>query len=87
MKKIENALQFTLILKNVDENTLGLEDALYAAHCDDALINFRNGTVFLDFNRKAPSFKEAIISAIKQVESTAGIIVTGVAPNQNNSSP
>ncbi|GEM_PF-6859778 len=38
--------QFTLILKNVDENTLQLEDSLYGASCDDALINFRSGAVY-----------------------------------------
>jgi len=79
--KTPNVFQFTLILKNVDEQTPMLEDSLYEAGCDDALINFRSGTVYLDFDREASSFKEAVMSAIKQVESTLlGITVAGVAP-------
>ena len=73
--------QFTLILKNVNENTPDLEDSLYEAGCDDALINFRNNAVFLDFDRTANSFEEAIISAIKAVEaSSVKAVVTSVAP-------
>jgi len=33
------------------------------------LINFRHGTVYLDFSRKAASAEEAVISAIQAVES------------------
>lgn len=82
MKKNEHTYQFTLILNNVNEFTPGLEDKLYEAGCDDALINFRNGTVYLDFDRSASSLKEAVISAIKQVESSSlHAIVGGVAPD------
>lgn len=78
MKKI---YQFTLVLKGVDENTPNLEDILYNAGCDDALINFRDGTVYLDFDREAESLKEAVISAIKAVEtSSLGGVVVSVAP-------
>ena len=77
----QKTYQFTLILKNVDENTSGLEDSLYEAGCDDALINFRNGTVYLDFDRKAVSLENAVISAIKAVESSSvKAIVANVAP-------
>lgn len=63
--------QFTLVLKNVDESTENLDDSLYEAGCDDALINFRNGAVYLDFDREAVSLQEAIIQAIKDVESAS----------------
>jgi hypothetical protein len=63
--------QFTLVLKNVDEDTLELEDSLYEAGCDDALINFRSGTVCLDFDREAVSLEDAVVSAIKDVESSS----------------
>lgn len=72
---------FTLILKDVNENTPGLEDSLYESGCDDALINYRNNAVFLDFDREASSFEEAVISAIKQVESSSiKAVVASVAP-------
>jgi len=61
---------FTLILSGVDDHTEGLEDALFEAGCDDALINFRNGTVYLDFTREAGCFDDAVICAIKDVESS-----------------
>jgi hypothetical protein len=63
--------EFTLVLKNADENTPDLEDSLYEAGCDDALINFRNGAVYLDFDREAISLEEAVISAIKSVKSAS----------------
>ncbi len=81
MKKNYASYPFTLILKKVDEHTPGLEDALYESGCDDALINFRNGAVFLDFDRKASSLEEAVLLAIKQVEaSSIGAQVMSVAP-------
>jgi hypothetical protein len=69
--KAKQSYQFTLILKNVNEHTPGLEDSLYEAGCDDALINFRNAAVFLEFDRASISFENAVISAIKQVESSS----------------
>lgn len=81
MKKKPKIYQFTLVLKNVDENTPALEDYLYEASCDDALINFRNGAVYLDFDREAPSLEEAVMSAIRDVESASiGAVVSHVAP-------
>lgn len=74
--------QFTLILKDVDENTLNLEDSLYEAGCDDALINFRAGAVYLDFHREADSLEQAVLSAIDDVESASvKPIVINIAPD------
>ncbi|MBX9704939.1 MAG: hypothetical protein K5Q00_01690 [Gammaproteobacteria bacterium] len=61
--------EFTLVLDGVDDETVGLEDYLYDAGGDDALINFRNSTVFLDVTREAKSLNEAVLSTIKQLES------------------
>lgn len=81
MQSTPKIYQFTLVLKNVDEHSPGLEDSLFEAGCDDALINFRNGCVYLDFNRKAHSLEEAVISAIAAVESAdLGATVLHVAP-------
>ncbi len=63
--------EFTLVLKYVDETTPHLEDSLYDAGCDDALVQYRNGAVYLDFVREAASLEEAVISAIKDVKSTS----------------
>lgn len=58
-----------------------LEDSLFEAGCDDALINFRNNTVFIDFEREGKSLEHVVIEAIKQVESASvKPIVVSVAP-------
>lgn len=73
--------QFTLVLKNVNEQTAALEDCLYEAGCDDALINFRNDTAYLEFDRESSSLEEAVISAIRDVKSSSiDIDVASVAP-------
>lgn len=59
---------FTLVLTGVNENTEGLEDALFESGCDDALINFKNGIVYLDFDRESHNLKNAIMSAIRDIE-------------------
>lgn len=80
MKK-HKSYQFTLVLKNVSKKTVDLEDSLYEAGCDDALINYRNGAVYLEFDRDASSLEDAVISAIKNVKSaTIDVEVASVAP-------
>lgn len=79
--KMNNSYQFTLILDGVDDKTLGLEDALFEAGCDDALINYKNGTVYLDFDREGDDLEEVILSAIKNTEaSNIGAKIVSVAP-------
>ena len=73
--------QFTLVLDGVEETTLNLEDALFVSGCDDALINYKNGTVYLDFDRESENLEQAIISAIRDVESAnIGAEIVSVAP-------
>ncbi|OGT32528.1 MAG: hypothetical protein A3C44_02140 [Gammaproteobacteria bacterium RIFCSPHIGHO2_02_FULL_39_13] len=74
--------RFTLVLSGVNSETESLEDVLFESGCDDVLIHFRNGTVFLDFDRESENFDDAVIAAIKQVENTAlPIHVAHVAPD------
>lgn len=82
MNNAKNTFQFTLILNNTDKYMAKLEGNLYQAGCNDALINIKDGAVYLDFDRSAFSLKGAIVSAIKQVESSLpGAIVGGVMLN------
>ncbi|MBP9727627.1 MAG: DNA-binding protein [Gammaproteobacteria bacterium] len=81
MKTKQNRYSFSLVLKNIDQQTPALEDSLYESGCDDALINFRNNTVYLDFDREAESLENAVLSAIHDVESSSiGAIVACVTP-------
>ncbi len=64
--------EFTLILDGVSRITQKVEDALFEAGCDDALLGSCDGIVSLDFGRESDSCRNAILSAIENVE-RAGI--------------
>jgi hypothetical protein len=60
--------QFTLILSGVSEWTPELADALYEATEGDIEFNICDGVAFLEFDRTAATLREAITSAIADVE-------------------
>lgn len=60
---------FTLTLSGVTSDTRSLEDALFSAGCDDALICFYGTAVYLEFDRKAETLAQAVLSAINDIES------------------
>lgn len=73
--------QFTLVLDGVDEQAPNIEDALFEAGCDDAIVNYKNGSVYLDFDREGEELEQVIISAIKNVETAnIGATIVSVAP-------
>lgn len=77
-----HAHAFTLVLSGVRELNESMEDALYEAGCDDALLGTRNGVPFLDFDREAASLADAIRSAIRAVERAGlGARVVRVEPD------
>lgn len=59
--------EFTLILGGVEDLTREVVDALYEAGCDDGLVGRQFGRVHITFAREAPSLKDAILSAIRDV--------------------
>jgi hypothetical protein len=65
---------FTLQVSGID-TAAGYEDQLYQAGCSDALPAVVNGTLYLDFDREAPSFEEAVKSASHDVESAGGKVI------------
>jgi hypothetical protein len=58
---------FTLILDGIPDLSREVVDALFEAGCDDGTLSSSAGVVSMDFTRSAPSMKEAIISAIRDV--------------------
>jgi hypothetical protein len=66
-----NTYTFTLILDGLDLEDEQRMNALFEAGCDDALFGLRNGTPIAEFDREAPSFSEAVMSAIRTVEGVA----------------
>ncbi|AUX71398.1 hypothetical protein [Erwinia pyrifoliae] len=61
---------FTLLLKGVTSETPELEHHLYASGCDDALVCFYGRAVYLEFDRQSDSFANAIMSAVRAIESS-----------------
>ena len=74
--------EFTLVLEAPKGMNTNLEDALFEAGCDDALLSYRGGIAYLDFDREAENLETAIILAIDQVESVGlGLKVKRVEPS------
>ncbi|MBW2736886.1 MAG: DNA-binding protein [Deltaproteobacteria bacterium] len=64
----------------VDEETAA--DSLYGGGCDDALFSVSGGVYEVEFDREAPSFQEAVLSAINDVNKAGiGARVTRVIPD------
>ncbi|TDS95675.1 hypothetical protein EDF78_103133 [Rahnella sp. BIGb0236] len=60
---------FMLTLSGVTSDTEMLEDALWESGCDDALIAFYGTSVYLEFDREGTSFANAIMTAVRDIES------------------
>lgn len=70
MKAMNENHHFVIVLSGVNTISSELEDCLYESGCDDALIASRNGVVYLEFDRSAFSFVDALSSAIMDVFSS-----------------
>lgn len=76
---------FTLIISGVAEITPELADALYSATNGDIEMNLRDGLVFLEFERKASTLREAVTGAIREVEgANVGVRVVRVESEAAN---
>ena len=65
---------FTIQVTGIDLSR-DYEDALYGAGCNDALIAVIDDALFLDFDRNAPSFDQAVNSAKSDIERAGGHVV------------
>lgn len=75
--------EFTLIFSGVRELTVEVLDAFYAGGCDDALIGMRGGVAYADFCREADSFRQAVFSAMRDVElAGVGAKVEHIEPDE-----
>jgi len=63
--------KFTLALKGVDQHTPNIDDVIFHAGCNDALLYFKCGDAFLDFERESKNFEEAVNSAINDLENAS----------------
>ncbi|WII92449.1 XRE family transcriptional regulator [Kingella negevensis] len=62
-----NTYHFTILIRHATHNS-ELEDALFEAGCDDALLFSTNGAVCLEFDREAPDAQTAVQSAFTQIQ-------------------
>lgn len=60
--------EFVLVLDGVSEIGPHVMNALFDAGCDDATPSIRFGRGYLTFAREAPSLREAILGAIRDVK-------------------
>lgn len=67
---LDTEFDFTLCVDGVADITTEVENALFEAGCDDATVSMRNGRLYITFSRRAASYKDAVISAIKNVRSS-----------------
>lgn len=72
----EREYNFALILSGASDLTTEIENRLFEAGCDDATLSLQCGIIYMEFSRTAPSLKDAILSAIKNVrDAKAGVDV------------
>jgi hypothetical protein len=75
--------EFSVILSGIPDLTDEVLDRLYEAGCDDAMFGERDGVTFADFTRQADSLREAVITAIRDVQKAGiGARVVHVEPDE-----
>lgn len=75
--------EFTLVVAGADVQTDEALNALAEAGCDDATVGSSGGVQHLDFDREAPSYLAAVLSAIANVEAAVpGARVVRVLPDE-----
>lgn len=65
---IMNLYHFSILIRDANPQIEALEDRLFEAGCDDALICFNNRTVYLEFDREAENAQIAIESAMLDIQ-------------------
>ena len=63
---------------NTNDDMEHITDLLAGANCDDSVISSYNKTLYLDFDREADCYEQAIMSAIKDIESIPHLKVASV---------
>ena len=85
MNKEAKFYHFVLVLSGFSEPNESIENALFEAGCDDALLICRDNVPYLEFDRQATNFEKAVFSAIFDVESAnIGAKVLQVKPEEKN---
>lgn len=68
-KRPKQEFEFELVLSGFSELTEEIEDALFETGCDDGTLGLSAGVPYLVFAREGKTLREAVLSAIRDVES------------------
>lgn len=71
--KTNEKFNFTIFIVDLINSDICIEDRLFAAGCDDALVCSVDNNIYLEFVREAISLNLAIQSALKDIK-VAGCI-------------
>ncbi|HUE79446.1 MAG TPA: helix-turn-helix transcriptional regulator [Sphingomicrobium sp.] len=66
--------EFTIIASGLHPDADDLANLFFGAGCDDAVLSFQKGVIIAEFDREAPSFSSAVISACTDVLKTGANI-------------
>lgn len=69
---------FTLIVEGTDLQAETVINVLFQAGCDDATVGRTDGVQYIEFDREAKSFLQAVFSALHDVEKVEGVQITRV---------
>ena len=70
---------FTLIVDGRDLQADEVVDDVFEAGCDDALLGRVDGAQLADFDRETDTLRDAVQSAVAELESIRGVTVIGLA--------
>lgn len=70
--------RFTLIVEGPDLQAERSIDALFQAGCNDGTVGRTDGAQYIDFDREAKSFGQAVFSAVQDVEKVKGVQIKRV---------
>ena len=74
MRRATKTHKFTIVAPSTNAKADDFEDRFYNAGCGDATISLWRGVVVLEFARDAPTFDEALASALSDVRRAEGPI-------------
>lgn len=73
---------FTLIVDGSDLQAGELVDDVLEAGCDDALIGRSGGIQFANFDREAVTLRDAVLSAVAELESIVDVTAVRAADDR-----
>jgi hypothetical protein len=75
LEQRQDVFSFLVGVAGIDINNTAYADLLFEAGCGDAIVFIENGKLFLEFDREAGSFDDAVNSATKDIEKAGGSVL------------